>query len=191
MMNSNFPHHNLNDLLAALRQQKVIAYPTEAVFGLGCDPDSEAAVQALLDIKQRPWSKGLILVAADYQQLLPYIDDTQLTPLQRERVFARWPGPVTWVMPARPETPRWLTGEFASLAVRVSDYQPVCQLCQAYGKPLVSTSANLSGQPPARTASEVRQQLGAAFVVMEGPVQGRVNPSEIRDALTGELIRQG
>jgi len=181
----------LADLVAALRREQVIAYPTEAVFGLGCDPDSESAVSALLNIKQRSWTKGLILIAADYQQLLPYIDDTQLTPVQRERVVGRWPGPVTWVMPARRETPRWLTGQFTTLAVRVTAFAPVKQLCLAFGKPLVSTSANLSGTPPARSAAEARRQLGADLPVMDVAVQGRLNPSEIRDALTGELIRHG
>jgi len=190
MMKNKLPS-TLADIVAALRSEQVIAYPTEAVFGLGCDPDSEAAVRALLTIKQRAWTKGLILVAADYQQLFPYIDDTQLTATQLERVFSRWPGPVTWVMPARPATPRWLTGQFATLAVRVTAFAPVKQLCLAFGKPLVSTSANLSGAPPARSTAEVRRQLGNDFPVLDLEVGGRLNPSEIRDALTGELIRHG
>ena len=182
---------SLADVLAALRQQRVIAYPTEAVFGLGCDPDSESAVQALLDLKQRPWDKGLILIAADYQQLLPYVCDEALQGELRTAVFARWPGPVTWVMPARDDTPRWLTGRFSTLAVRVSAHPMVQQLCRAYGKPLVSTSANLSGLAPCRSASEVREQFGARFPVLDAAVGGRQNPSEIRDALSGELFRQG
>ncbi|AVJ19580.1 L-threonylcarbamoyladenylate synthase type 1 TsaC [Serratia sp. JUb9] len=178
-------------IINALNNQQVIAYPTEAVFGLGCDPDSEQALHKLLDLKQRPWEKGLILIAADYQQLLPYIDDSRLTPSQRETMFASWPGPVTWVIPAKPTTPRLLTGRFDSLAVRVSDHPLVQQLCREFGKPLVSTSANLSGQPPCRQAAEVLQQFGEGFPVLPGNVGGRQNPSEIRDALTGEQIRQG
>ncbi|RLR17989.1 L-threonylcarbamoyladenylate synthase type 1 TsaC, partial [Sodalis-like symbiont of Bactericera trigonica] len=95
----------VGSLVIALRQQQVIAYPTEAVFGLGCDPDSESAVQALLALKQRPWQKGLILVAAHYAQLKEYIDDDALDAAARSRIFASWPGPVTWVIPARPTTP--------------------------------------------------------------------------------------
>jgi L-threonylcarbamoyladenylate synthase len=67
----------------------------------------------------------------------------------------------------------------------------VKQLCRQYGKPLVSTSANLSAQPPCRTADAVKQQFGPDFPVLEGLVGGRENPSEIKDAATGELIRQG
>ncbi len=181
----------LSDVLRALQQEEVIAYPTEAVFGLGCDPDSEKAVNALLALKQRPWQKGLILIAANYEQLKPYVDDTALTDTQREAIFSFWPGPVTWVIPARPETPRWLTGSFDSLAVRVSDHPLVQQLCSQYGKPLVSTSANLSGQEPCRTTEEVRVQFGSSLPVLDGLVGGRLNPSEIRDALTGKQFRQG
>ncbi len=181
----------LSDVLQALQQEEVIAYPTEAVFGLGCDPDSEKAVNALLALKQRPWQKGLILIAANYEQLKPYVDDAALTDSQRETIFSVWPGPVTWVIPTRPETPRWLTGSFDSLAVRVSDHPLVQQLCSQYGKPLVSTSANLSGQEPCRTTEEVRIQFGSSLPVLAGLVGGRLNPSEIRDALTGKQFRQG
>lgn len=181
----------LSDVLQALQQEEVIAYPTEAVFGLGCDPDSETAVNALLALKQRPWQKGLILIAANYEQLKPYVDDAALTDSQRETIFSVWPGPVTWVIPTRPETPRWLTGSFDSLAVRVSDHPLVQQLCSQYGKPLVSTSANLSGQEPCRTTEEVRIQFGSSLPVLAGLVGGRLNPSEIRDALTGKQFRQG
>ncbi|WP_411705523.1 L-threonylcarbamoyladenylate synthase type 1 TsaC [Edaphovirga cremea] len=178
-------------IVEVLKRQEVIAYPTEAVFGLGCDPDSEHAVNELLLLKQRPKEKGLILIAADYAQLLPYIEDAVLTSQQRERIFASWPGPITWVIPAKTETPGWLTGRFDSLAVRVTDHPLVQQLCRQYGKPLVSTSANLTGYPPCRSEHEVRLQFGDSFPVLRGSVGGRENPSEIRDALTGELYRQG
>ncbi|MGV3344547.1 L-threonylcarbamoyladenylate synthase type 1 TsaC [Enterobacteriaceae bacterium LUAb1] len=174
-----------------LQQQGVIAYPTEAVFGLGCDPDSEQAVRQLLTLKQRPIEKGLILIAADYQQLLPYVADEQLTPTQRHRMNLCWPGAVSWVLPARSLTPKWLTGRFNSLAVRVSSHPDVRLLCQTFGKPLVSTSANLTGQPPCRTYDEVLAQFGHDFPVYPGETSGRKNPSEIRDIITGELFRQG
>ncbi|EHD19922.1 MULTISPECIES: L-threonylcarbamoyladenylate synthase type 1 TsaC [Brenneria] len=178
-------------VLQALRNEEVIAYPTEAVFGLGCDPDSETAVNRLLALKRRSWRKGLILIAADYQQLAPYVDDSALSDAQKNAMFSSWPGPVTWVIPARPTTPTWLTGQFSSLAVRVSAHPLVKKLCVGYGKPLVSTSANLSGLPPCRSEQEIHQQFGVDFPVLHGQVGGRVNPSEIRDVLTGKLLRQG
>lgn len=182
---------SLESSVAQLQQQAVIAYPTEAVFGLGCDPDSETAVLKLLALKQRPVEKGLILIAADYQQLQPYLADGELVDEQRERMFASWPGPVTWVVPASQQTPRWLTGRFDSLAVRVSDHPDVQRLCRAFGKPLVSTSANLTGEAPCRSVEEVQAQFGIDFPLLVGETGGRLNPSEIRDVITGELIRQG
>lgn len=182
---------SLAQAITALRDGRVIAYPTEAVFGLGCDPDSENAVQSLLQLKQRSWEKGLILIAADFEQLKPYVDDSTLSQARKAEVFACWPGPVTWVFPARSSTPKWLTGKFSTLAVRVSDHPLVRRLCLEYGKPVVSTSANLSGLPPCRSVSEVKAQFGAGFPVAEGEVGGRLNPSEIRDAATGQLFRQG
>ncbi|AXR35353.1 TPA: L-threonylcarbamoyladenylate synthase type 1 TsaC [Salmonella enterica subsp. enterica serovar Aberdeen] len=190
-MNNNLPTGAIAAAVDLLNKENVIAYPTEAVFGVGCDPDSETAVTRLLALKQRPVDKGLILIAASFEQLKPYIDDSILTAAQRKAVFDCWPGPVTFVFPAPATTPRWLTGRFDSLAVRVTNHPLVVALCNAYGKPLVSTSANLSGLPPCRTVEEVRAQFGDDFPVVEGATGGRLNPSEIRDALTGELFRQG
>ncbi|OTA17674.1 L-threonylcarbamoyladenylate synthase TsaC [Xenorhabdus beddingii] len=188
---SNETSPAFDEIITALKEEKVIAYPTEAVFGLGCDPDSENAVQELLALKNRSWEKGLILIADNYERLCSYIDDEQLSELQKETVFSSWPGPVTWVMPAKKTTPKWLTGKFSTLAVRVTAHPLVKQLCSLYGKPLVSTSANLSGLAPCRNSEAVRQQFGNRIPVLEGEVGGRKNPSEIRDALTGQLYRQG
>ncbi len=181
----------LTGIIKILQQEKVIAYPTEAVFGLGCDPDSKKAAEVLLALKQRHWWKGLILIAANYDQLRPYIDDSQLSIKQCEDIFSSWPGPVTWIFPAKTNTPYWLTGRFGTLAVRVTDHPLASQLCALYGKPLISTSANLSGCKPCRTATEVREQFGPDLPVLCGSVAGRANPSEIRDVFTGEYLRHG
>ncbi|MFM5416230.1 Sua5/YciO/YrdC/YwlC family protein [Aeromonas dhakensis] len=176
--------------VAALQHDGVIAYATEAVFGLGCDPDSEAAVQRLLAIKQRPVEKGLILIAADLAQLQDYIDLDQLTSEQLARVEASWPGPFTWIMPARPDTPAWLTGQFDTLAVRVTAHPQVQALCCAFGKPLVSTSANLTGEEPARRVADIGELLASQLAyILPGEVGGQANPSEIKDARTGAVIR--
>ncbi|HDX8366394.1 Sua5/YciO/YrdC/YwlC family protein [Aeromonas dhakensis] len=176
--------------VAALQHDGVIAYATEAVFGLGCDPDSEAAVQRLLAIKQRPVEKGLILIAADLAQLQDYIDLEQLTSEQLARVEASWPGPFTWIMPARPDTPAWLTGQFDTLAVRVTAHPQVQALCRAFGKPLVSTSANLTGEEPARRLADIGELLASQLAyILPGEVGGQTNPSEIKDARTGAVIR--
>ncbi|MDA0150658.1 L-threonylcarbamoyladenylate synthase [Vibrio sp. LaRot3] len=183
---------NFEQALTALQQGEVIAYPTEGVFGVGCDPDSPQAIEKLLTLKQRPVEKGLILIAANYQQLLPYIDESQLTEQQLEAVKASWPGPYTWIMPASDKVSNWVSGQFDSIAVRVTDHPLVQKMCLAFGKPLTSTSANLTGLPPCMTTEEVEQQLGDKLVaILRGETGGRDKPSEIRDAKTLQVLRQG
>nr|WP_301338044.1 L-threonylcarbamoyladenylate synthase [Vibrio europaeus] len=176
----------------ALMDGEVIAYPTEGVFGVGCDPDNSEAVRKLLDLKQRPADKGLILIAASYQQLIPYIDEFQLTQEQLVRVKQSWPGPITWIMPSSQRVSQWVSGQHQSIAVRVTDHPLVQKMCNAFGKPLTSTSANLSGQPPCMTSEEVYLQFGYdQIVVLEGQTGGREKPSEIRDAKSLQVLRQG
>ena len=183
---------NFEQVLIALQNGDVVAYPTEGVFGVGCDPDNPTAIQKLLALKQRPIEKGLILIAADYQQLLPYIDETALTDAQLQAAKDTWPGPYTWIMPASDKASKWLCGQFDSIAVRVTDHPLVQKMCQAFGKPITSTSANLTGLPPCVTTEEVEQQLGQQLVaILQGETSGRDKPSEIRDAKTLQVLRQG
>ena len=177
--------------MRVLRAGGVIAHPTEAVYGLGCDPDDEQAVRRILALKRRPAAKGLILIAADFEQLRPWL--LPLGTADLERVRAAWPGPVTWLLPARPEVPRWLRGDHDTLAVRVTAHPLSAQLCRAFGKPLVSTSANRASRPPARTALAVRRQLGRRGVdlILNGRLGGSSRPSEIRDLASGRVIRAG
>jgi L-threonylcarbamoyladenylate synthase len=166
----------------------VIAYPTEAVYGLGCDPLNGEAVHRILDLKGRIAAKGLILVAADLAQVEPY-----LIPLPKDlkaKVEASWPGPVTWLLPARPEVPDWLRGEHDTLAVRVSAHPVVAGLCRMFDGPLVSTSANRSGHHPARSPLAVRRIFGDDLdYILHGPLGGLDRPTEIRDGATGRLVR--
>lgn len=184
--------HPLRLQLAArcLAAGGVIAYPTEAVYGLGCDPRNPDAVRRVLAIKRRPEHKGLILIAATWSQLAPYVES--LGSARMAEILATWPGPVTWLLPAREDTPRWLTGRHETLAVRVTGHPLAAALCHAWGGALVSTSANLSRRPPARTALQVRLRLGPAVdLVVTGPCGGRERPSAIRDGGTGAVVRSG
>ena len=183
---------NLERVITKLQQGGVIAYPTEGVFGVGCDPDNPTAIESLLAVKQRSQEKGLILIAADYAQLASYIDETQLSAEQLATVLATWPGPYTWIMPASAKVSPWVSGQFDTVAVRVSDHPLVQQLCRQYGKPITSTSANLSGMPACKTSQEVEQQLGSSAIsILYGETGGRANPTEIRDARTHQTLRQG
>jgi L-threonylcarbamoyladenylate synthase len=142
----------------------------------------------LLAIKRRPERKGLILIASEFEQLEPFVE-----PLDEEHmasVYATWPGPVTWLLPARGESLRWLRGTHAKLAVRVTAHPFAAALCEAVGCALVSTSANISDRPPARTALKVRSTFGPKVdFILTGRCGERVQPSTIRDGGTGRVIR--
>jgi len=184
----NSSHFHIRMAVHTMRYGGVIAYPTEAVYGLGCDPRNETAVHHLLELKQRPVSKGLILIAADFSQLQRYVIEPP--PTRKSKLDQSWPGPVTWLIPARPETPRWLTGVHHTLAVRVTAHPLAATLCRIFGGPIVSTSANLAGYPPARTPLAVRRyfhrQLGH---IIHDKTGSNRNPTEIRNLADGSLLR--
>lgn len=166
----------------------IIAYPTEAVYGLGCDPFNQQAVENLLALKQRDWRKGLILIAANYEQLRPLLQP--LTSEIQQRVFATWPGHVTWLLPAKPEVPQWLRGHSDKLAVRITAHPIAATLCQHWQFPLVSTSANISQHKAATTVLQVRRIFNNSLTyIVPGYVGKHSKPSEIRDALTNTLLR--
>lgn len=176
-----------------LNEESVVAYPTESVFGLGCDPDSEKAVKKLLKLKKRPIEKGLILVSSDYNKLLPYLAKEKISNKQIKLMFNHWPGPVSFSVPAANSAPKWLTGngKFNSIVIRVSNHIGIIKLCQKFGKPIISTSANIHGFLPCRTAEEVKLNFGKNFPILLGNTYNRTNPSKILNILTGDIIRKG
>lgn len=181
----------LEHAVAALRGGGVIAYPTEAVWGLGCDPRDEAATLRLLALKQREVDKGLILVAAHEAQLAPFADLAALAAAPRDRVRASWPGPHTWIVPATPAAPRWITGHHDGIAVRVSAHAGVIALCEAFGGALVSTSANRAGAPAPRTAAALDPRiLDGVDALLAGATGGMERPTEIRDARSDDVLRR-
>ncbi len=183
---------DVTDAVAALKSGGVIAYPTEAVWGLGCDPSQETAVLRLLAIKQRPIEKGLILIAGALAQFNGWLNWNALPAERRAAVLASWPGPNTWIVPATARVARWVTGDHAGVAVRVSAHPTVVALCAAFGGPLVSTSANLSGEPPAFQREALDPALLAQIDgVVAGETGGLSAPSAIRDAITGAQLRGG
>jgi len=176
--------------LETFQQGGILAYPTEAVFGLGCDPDNDEAINKLLSIKSRPADKGLILLAGNYSQLLPYIDDSKIPQDKRFAVLSRWPDGITQIVAKNPDTSNLLTGRFDTIAVRVTSQPDVVALCLATNKPIVSTSANLSGKPPAKTWQEIPNELADKIdFIIKGKTLGFDQPSIIINALSGDVIR--
>ena len=173
-----------------LRGGGVAAYPTEAVWGLGCDPRDRAAVLRLLALKRREVEKGLILVAADPGQLSPFAALDALPADALRQVLATWPGPHTWIVPAAAGAPAWITGAHDGIAVRVSAHPVVAALCRAFGGALVSTSANPAGAPPPRQLAQFDADvLAGVDAIAEGEVGPLANPTPIRDARSGARLR--
>lgn len=184
------PDLDIPAAVAALRRGGVIAYPTEAVWGLGCDPMDEVAVMRLLQIKQREVGKGLILIAAHEDQFDDLLDWDALPPDRAETVYDSWPGPHTWIVPTRGRVPKWISGDHAGVAARVSAHPTVIALCEAFGGPITSTSANPAGAPPAYSRDRLDSGLVADLDgVVAGETGGGSAPSTIRDARTGQVLR--
>lgn len=167
---------------------ELIAYPTEAVYGLGCDPFNADAVATLLIAKHRSIRKGLILIASEWQQIESLV--LPISPHILLNIKESWPGPVTWLFPASDQVPEWITGHSDKVAIRITAHPIARAICDSYGGAIVSTSANKSGESPARDARGVELSLGSVVqCVVPGSVGGQRNPTEIRDALTGDTIR--
>lgn len=173
----------------SLRTGGVWAYPTEAVWGLGCDPWQADAVERILSLKGRPWHKGLILVAADPDQIGFLLDDAPAAIRQAARDY--WPGPNTLLIPdPGGRVPDLVRGDHDRVAVRVPDHPQVRRLCRAFGGPLVSTSCNRAGGPPLRWSWQIRQRFGAWLDgILAGPLGGARRPSRIIDPMDGTLLR--
>lgn len=182
--------HNSSAELLALQQGDLVVYPTEGVWGIGCDPRNEQAVMALLEAKQRPVEKGLILIAADYSQVLPYIDESKISESRKKEIFSSWPGAYTWLMPVAENTPKWITGGSELVAVRVTAHPTVIRMCNEFGGAIISTSANVTGTPTEHKLENVKQvfgQLVQAYV--DEALGGNSQASTITNAITGEIIR--
>lgn len=179
----------ISDATNTLHSGGVIAYPTEAVWGLGCDPYDEEAVHKILSLKEREVEKGLIIVASGMEQL-----SSLLTPLAQEKIdllSETWPGPVTWLIPDEENLyPSWVKGQFSSVAVRVSAHPLVAALCEKFGKPIISTSANKAGEPEIRSRLRIDEVFSDKLdYILDGELGDSDQPSQIRDLVSGTSIR--
>lgn len=176
---------NIQLAVDALRSGAVIAYPTEAVYGMGCDPFNATAVAKIRTLKNRAASKGLILIASDWQQVQHFVDTTRI-----ENIMNDWPGPVTKVFPATKQAPHAVCAQNNSIAIRLTDHPIAKNLCQMFGSAIISTSANTEGQLPAKTQSEVAHYFSSEIeIIIDAPVGNLDSPTQIIDAITGEVYR--
>lgn len=169
-----------------VRSGGVVAYPTEGVYGLGCLPGDEDAILRILAIKRRDPAMGLILIAADPDQIAEWVADGVRT----EELKSTAGQPVTWIVPPAPSAPFLVRGRNAGIAVRITQHPVAAALCRAAASAIVSTSANVSGRPPARNVLVLRRVFGH---LVDCIVAGRCGPasgaSEIREWASGKIIR--
>ncbi|MCO4785006.1 L-threonylcarbamoyladenylate synthase [Marinomonas atlantica] len=171
-----------------LRNGGVVAYPTEAVWGLGCDPFNQPAVQRILTLKSRPVEKGLILISGAAQHLEPWQEI--LEHVMFTRLIEVTDRPTSWVVPDTLITPDWVRGQHPGVAIRLSQHEPVQNLCSAYGGVLVSTSANPAGLDPARSKEEVINYFGDTLdAIFDAPLGNAGQPSQVLDLITGKQFR--
>lgn len=182
------PRWRAAHLAQLLKHDGVIAYPTEGVWGLGCLPESALAVQRILNLKNRSWTEGLILIAGHIDQLNRYLD--HLDKDEMAILTNCWPEPTTFLVPDNGKAPGWIAGVHSTLAVRVTDHPVVQFICEAVDSALVSTSANISGRPAARSSLEVRGYFGDRIdAIVPGTLGSAGGASEIRMLTTGEVVR--
>ena len=110
------------EIIDLFNQGAVFAYPTEAVYGLGCDPKNEAAVARIFELKSRPREKGMILIANEWEQVVNYVDTTDIPDVALESILASWPGFITYLLPKSINAPSWITGDSPYIAIRLTQH---------------------------------------------------------------------
>lgn len=199
-----FDSEELADVCDWLKAGNLLAYPTEAVWGIGCDPFNERAVKQILAIKNRPVTKGMIVIAPSIDPIQPFFNN--LSESQTQAILQSWHNQnnrqqaTTWLFPLPNNLsiniPDWVTGGRDSLAIRLIAHPMIAQLCQSLISPsnpygfLISTSCNPSGETPANNLSEAQHYFGDTIAYFEDKTLGFTQPSQIKNAVTGELVRE-
>lgn len=178
----------LSKAVDVIQSGGIIAYPTEAVYGLGCNPFDEQAVLKLLSLKKRSVQQGLILIASNVRQILPLIKPQD--PNDLARALKTWPGHQTWIFPKSKLVPSWVSGDYDSIAIRISNHPIVKQLCDKLDQPIISTSANLSKQANLNSIKHIKSTFDDKIqLYIDAPVGNETKASTIRDAHTLQTIR--
>ncbi len=182
----------LRQAVDVVRNGGVVAFPTETYYGLAVDPHNARAVDSLFQVKGRGDEKPILLLIVDPRDLRSLVQEV---PEQYEALMAKfWPGPLTLVFPAAAGIPSRLLGGTGTVGVRISPHLVARNFCHAFGGPLTATSANLSGQTPARTAQEVAQQFGSRLdLIIDGGETSGESGSTVIGLKEGhlQLIRPG
>ena len=164
-----------------------IAYPTESIYGLGCDPKNKDAVNKLLMIKNRSLDMGLILLGSSTRGIDSWL---KISNQQKQTLLMPTKKPTTYLVPVTHKAPRWIIGKHSSLALRISTMPIIKTLNEILGCPIVSTSANSHGKQPLQTKEQVQKEFSEVLdYIVEGDCGRFIKPSTIIDIVTGKEIR--
>ena len=173
------------ETIQALEGGQCIAFPTEGVWGLGCDPKNEEAVSNLRRLKKRDLKKGLVLVASHLSQLNEFVDIVK----HKDKMMTKWPGHHTWIVDLKEKNKFNFLGFNGFIAVRLSAHKTIRELCSSFNGAIVSTSANYEGNKPASTEQEVRK-LFPNVVIIKGDLGGHNKPSSLQYLDSEEWVRR-
>lgn len=180
----------LEEAAKLLREGKVIAFPTETVYGLGVVYDNKDAYDTLVAVKRRPPDKPFTLMLADVEDVEKYAD---LNKVSRALMKEFMPGQFTMITKAKPGLPSWCVSSTGNVGIRIADYDLIRDLIRKTGKPLLVPSANKSGEKPGTTAYEVVEAFGEELAaIVDGKTVSNV-PSTIvfvEDKFT-QILREG
>lgn len=183
--------HTRSEAAKIIAAGGVIAFRTDTFYGLGADPLNSSAVQKIRDLKGREDTKPILLLISDEAQVDRFIEQADFFKIVAK---GHWPAPLTLIGVARPEVPIELTAGTKSLGIRLPDDDNVRALVRACGGALTATSANVSGEPPARTAKEVANYFPAGIdLIIDGGEVTATDPSTVVDVSGPKvrLIREG
>jgi len=176
----------------AIREGKVIVYPTESVYGFGCDPMQPQAIEKIIALKKRPSHKGFILIISHISQLDLYLDKDKVTERNWGVVEKSWPGPVTWILPAKKDVNDFLLGPNQTIAIRMTAHPISKALCDEMNGAIVSTSVNRSEQAPIKQPEIIQSQFsGNISGIVAGDLGTQSKPSWVIDFATQSVLRQG
>lgn len=185
-------NHNISLVQETISRGGVIAFRTDTFYGLGADPFNPSAVEKVKDLKGREENKPILVLISDVEDLGRLIESR--SPAFDELAKRFWPGALTIIGEATRQLPNALTAGSKTVGVRLPDDETVRSLVRACGGALTATSANVSGEPPARTSEDVAKYFGDSVdLIVDGGSTRTDQPSTVVDASSGEvkLVREG
>ena len=171
-----------------LNKGKILAHPTEGVWGLGCNALDELAFKKIYKLKKREYNKSFILLIKSYKSVEQFTE--KLSNDEQDFLDEHWPGPVTFLIKYNKNFPKHLQNETGKIALRVSNHLPINTLFKGFNCPIVSTSANISGQDNINDPEKIMSTFDDADVAYYNEELGlHKRPSKIIDLSSREIIR--